>query len=64
LSVFKGLDTAASGNRVFALQRVTGKRGAKTLDATDVLVSTLAGGAITETMFCASDYPAAAAFWS
>ena len=58
------LDTAASGNRVFALQRGTGKRGAKTLDATDVLVFTLAGGAITETMFCAGDYPAAAAFWS
>jgi len=58
------LDTAASGNRVFALHRVTGKRGAKTLDVTEVLVSTLAGGAITETIIYTGDYPAAAAFWS
>jgi uncharacterized protein len=58
------VEMAASGNRVFALYKTNGKRGAKTLDSSDVAVFTLAGGVVTEAMICPSDYPAAAAFWS
>ena len=58
------LEAAASGERVFVLYKVTGKRGAKTLDASDVGVFTLADGAITDAMIYAGDYPAGAAFWS
>jgi uncharacterized protein len=58
------VDLAASGNRVFALYKISGKRGGKTLDSTDVIVSTLADGAITEATVYSGDYPAAAAFWS
>jgi uncharacterized protein len=36
------VDLAASGNRVFALYKISGKRGGKTLDSTDVIVSTFA----------------------
>jgi len=58
------VDLAASGNRVFALYTISGKRGGKTLDSTDVIVSTLADGAITEATVYSGDYPAGAAFWS
>lgn len=58
------VDLAASGNRVFALYKGSGKRGGKTLDSTDVIVFTLADGAITEATIYSGDYPAAAAFFS
>ena len=58
------VDMAASGARVFALHKISGKRGGKTLDSSDVIVFTLAGGAITEATIYSGDYPAGAAFWS
>ena len=58
------VDLAASGNRVFALYTISGKRGGKTLDTTDVIVCTLADGAIAEATVYQSDHPAQAPFWS
>jgi hypothetical protein len=58
------VEMAAAGNRVFVLYGASGKHGGKTLDSRDVAVFTLAGGRVTDAMFCASDYPAEAAFWS
>jgi len=58
------VDMAASGNRVFVLYKVSGRRGGKSLDSTDVAVFTVVGGAVAEAIFHQSDYPAQAAFWA
>jgi len=58
------IEMAASGNRVFVLYKVAGRRGGKILDSSDVAVFTLIGGAVAEAIFYQSDYPAHAAFWS
>jgi uncharacterized protein len=58
------VDLAASGNRVFSLYKISGKRGGKTLDSADVAIFTLADGAVTEATIYSGDYPGAAAFWS
>jgi ketosteroid isomerase-like protein len=58
------LTTAASGDHVFILQRVTGSRKSKTLDIKAVLVFTVAKGVVTEVNDFPGDYPAFAHFWS
>jgi ketosteroid isomerase-like protein len=58
------VEMAASGNRVFVLYKVNGRRQGKALDSVDVGVFTVIGGAVTEAIFHQSDYPAHAAFWS
>ena len=58
------VEMAASGDRVFVLYRVSGRRGDKTLDSADVAVFTVTDGAVAEAIFHQSDYPAHAAFWS
>jgi uncharacterized protein len=58
------VEMAASGNRVFVLYKVGGRRGGKALDSADVGVFTVVGGAVAEAIFYQSDYPAHAAFWS
>jgi uncharacterized protein len=58
------MEMAAAGNRVFVLQATSGKRGEKTLDGREVGVFTLSGGVVTDVMYCASNYPVEAAFWS
>jgi ketosteroid isomerase-like protein len=58
------MEMAAAGNRVFVLFGESGKRGGKTLDSRQVGVFTLADGVVSDAMFCPSDYPAEAAFWS
>jgi ketosteroid isomerase-like protein len=49
--------------RPAAHSRLT-SHGGKALDSTDVIVFTLADGAITEATAYSSNYPAGAAFWS
>jgi uncharacterized protein len=58
------IEMAASGNRVFVLYKVNGRRGGKALDTADVGVFTVIGGAVTEAIFHQSDYPAHAVFWA
>src|SRR5208282_1510685 len=58
------VEMAATGNRVFVLYKVSGQRGAKTLDSMDVGVFTVVAGMVAEAVFYQSDYPAHAAFWS
>jgi uncharacterized protein len=55
---------AASGDRVFVLERVTGTRKGKTLDTTDVLVFKLNDGVVTEVTYFPSDHPVDVQFWS
>jgi uncharacterized protein len=58
------LTTAASGDHVFVLQRITGSRNGKMLDIKAVLFFTAANGAVTEVNDFPGDYPAFAHFWS
>lgn len=58
------LSIAASGDRVFVLERATGKRRGKTLDTNSVLVFELKNGVVTEVTECQSDHPAMVQFWS
>jgi len=58
------VEMAASGNRVFVLYKVSGRRGGKSLDSADVGVFTVTDGAVAEATFYQSDYPAHAAFWA
>jgi uncharacterized protein len=55
---------AASGDHVFVLERVTGKRKGKSLDTKDVLVFKLDKGIVTEVTEFQADYPTVAQFWS
>ena len=55
---------AASGDRVFVLERVTGTRKGKTLNTTDVLVFKLNNGVVTEVTNFPSNHPADVQFWS
>jgi uncharacterized protein len=57
-------EMAATGNRVFVLYRVSGRRGAKALDSADVGVFTVVAGMVAEAVFYQSDYPSHADFWS
>ena len=58
------LTMAASGDHVFVLDRATGKRKGKTLDAKEVLVFKLDKGVVTEVTDFQFDLPAVAQFWS
>ena len=55
---------AASGDHVFVLERVTGKRKGKTQDAKSVLLFRLDNGVVTEVSEFQFDHPAFAEFWS
>jgi uncharacterized protein len=55
---------AASGDHVFVLERVTGKRKGKTLDTKEALVFKLDKGVVTEVTNFQFNYPAVAQFWS
>jgi uncharacterized protein len=55
---------AASGDHVFALQRITGKRKGKAYDGHTVLVFKLDKGIVTEVTEFQFDHPAAVQFWS
>ncbi len=55
---------AASGDHVFALERITGKRKGKTQDTKAVLVFKLEKGIVTEVTDFQHDHPAVAQFWS
>jgi ketosteroid isomerase-like protein len=55
---------AASGDQVFVLERSTGKRNGKTLDAKEVLVFTLDKGVVTEVTDFQFDHAGDAQFWS
>ena len=55
---------AASGNRVFVLYALNGKRDGKALETQDVGVFTLAGGVVTDAMVFGGNYPAGATFFS
>ena len=55
---------AASGDHVFVLERVTGKRKGKTQDAKSVLLFKLDNGVVTEVTEFQFDHPAFAEFWS
>src|ERR1700677_1592868 len=58
------LTMAASGDHVFVLNRVTGTRKGKTLDAQGVLLFTVASGVVTEVIDFQADYPAFSHFWT
>jgi uncharacterized protein len=55
---------AASGDQVFVLERITGKRKGKTVDTKSVLVFELDKGAVTEVTDFQFDHLAEAQFWS
>jgi ketosteroid isomerase-like protein len=55
---------AASGDRVFVLERLTGERKGEKLDATEVVVFTLDKGIVTEASSFQSNYPVVSKFWS
>jgi ketosteroid isomerase-like protein len=55
---------AASGDRVFVQQRMTGKRQGRSLDSSAVVVFTLVDGQIREVDEYHGDYAASAAFWA
>jgi uncharacterized protein len=55
---------AASGDHVFVLERITGKRKGETLDTMEVVVFKLDKGVVTEAANFQSDHPAAAKFRS
>jgi uncharacterized protein len=55
---------AASGDHVFVLQRVTGKRKGKTQDTMSVLLFKVDNGAVTEVSEFQADHPAVAEFWT
>jgi uncharacterized protein len=55
---------AASGDHVFALQRVTGKRKGKTQDTQSVLLFKLDKSVVNEVTEFQFDHPAVAQFWS
>lgn len=58
------LTMAASGDLVFVLERITGKRKGKTQDAKTVAVFKLDKGVVTEVSDFPFDHPAAAQFWA
>lgn len=58
------LSMAASGDLVFVLERITGRRKGKTQDAKTVAVFKLDQGVVTEVNDFPFDHPAAAEFWS
>ena len=55
---------AASGDQVFVLQRVTGKRKGRTQDTKNVVLYRLDKSAVTEATEFQFDHPAVAQFWS
>lgn len=55
---------AASGDRVFVQEKVSGRRRGQTLEGSDVLVFTIEGGRVREVQHYAGDYQSAAAFWA
>jgi uncharacterized protein len=55
---------AASGDHVFVLERLTGKRKGKTQDTKTVAVFKLDKGVVTEVTDFPFDHPAAAQFWA
>jgi len=55
---------AASGDHVFVLERITGKRKGKAQDTKAVLVFKLDKGIVTEVTDFQFDHPAVAQFWS
>ena len=55
---------AASGDQVFVLQRVTGRRKGRTQDTKNVVLYRLDKGAVTEATEFQFDHPAVAQFWS
>jgi uncharacterized protein len=58
------LTMAASGDHVFVLERITGKRNGKAQDTKSVLVLKLDKGVVTQATDFPFDHPAAAQFWS
>jgi len=58
------LDMAVSGERVFVLSQDKAKRKGRTLDTSNVVVFTLAGGRVREVHQFFGDHPAEVAFWS
>ncbi len=55
---------AASGDHVFVLQRVTGRRKGKTQDTKSVLLFKVENGVVTEVTEFQSDHPAVSRFWA
>ena len=55
---------AASGDHVFVLERVTGKRKGKNHDTNSVLVFKLTNGVVTEVTEFQCDHPKVVQFWS
>jgi hypothetical protein len=55
---------AASGDRVFVLERLTGERKGEKLDAAEVVIFTVDKGIVTEASSFQSNYPVTAKFWS
>lgn len=55
---------AASGDHVFVLERITGKRKSETLDTMEVVVFKLEKGVVTEAANFQSNHPAVAKSWS
>jgi len=54
---------AATGDRVFVQQQMSGKRQGRVLDTSAVVVFTIANGRVREVNEYYADYPASAAFW-
>lgn len=55
---------AATGNRVFVQETVTGQRRGQSLESSDVLVFTIEDRKVRDVHLYAGDYPAEAKFWS
>jgi uncharacterized protein len=55
---------AATGNRVFVEDMVSGRRRGATLESRDVLVFTIEDGKVRDVRLYAGDYPSEATFWS
>jgi uncharacterized protein len=55
---------AASGNRVFVQETVSGQRRGESLESSDVLVFTIEDGKVRDVRVYTGDYPAEAKFWS
>ena len=58
------LTMAASGDLVFVLERITGKRKGKTQDTKAVAIFKLDKGVVTEVTEFQSEYPTVAQFWA
>jgi hypothetical protein len=56
--------TAVAGNRVFALNHLTAKRGTATLDTDEVMIFTVENDVVTDVAIFPSNYPEIAAFYA